>query len=147
MNISLGMSAWHLWLIAGMVLIIAEVIGTEFILLALGAAALVTGLVTATFGLGFDGQLIVGAVAAALFVPTFIRFYRRRFKATGAKAVIGEGVYRDNEMLIEEYGGRVGLRFQGDFFPARSTEGDPLKPGELVRILEMNGVTAIVERI
>ena len=147
MEISFDISAWHLWLILGLALVIAEVIGTEFILLALGVSALLTGLATAVFGLGLNAQLITAAAAAILFTPAFFRFYRRRFKATGAKAVISEGLYRDSEHVIEEYGGRAGLRIQGDFFPARSTEGDPLKPGELVRVLEMNGLTAIVERI
>ncbi len=147
MSISLAISAWHVWLIIGMGLIIAEVIGTEFILLALGVAALVTAFVTADMDLSLNGQLITYAIASALFVPAFFRFYRLRFKATGASVVIGEGAYRDMEFTTEQYGGRVGLRIQGDFYPAKGTEGDPLRPGELVRVLEMSGVTAVVERI
>ncbi|MDT8398460.1 MAG: NfeD family protein [Pseudomonadales bacterium] len=147
MNITFDLDAWHVWLILGMALVIAEVIGTEFILLALGAAALVTGLLTALFQLALNGQFIAAATVAVLFVPAFFRFYRRRFKATGTQAVIGEGLYRDTELIIEEYGGRSGIRIQGDFFPAKSTEGDPLRSGELVRVLEMHGLTAVVERI
>lgn len=147
MDISFSISAWHLWLILGMVLIIAEVIGTEFILLALGAAALVTGAITGAFDLGLDAQLLTSAVAAAVLVPLFIRLYRRRFKATGTRAVISEGLFQDTELLIEAYGERTGIRIQGDFFPAASTEGDPLQAGELVRVLELRGLTAIVERI
>ena len=147
MDISFALSSWHLWLILGMALIIAEVIGTEFILLALGAAALVTGGITGVFDLGLNAQLISCAVAAAVLVPLFIRFYRRRFRATGTRAVISEGLYRDTELVIENYGERTGIRIQGDFFPARSTEGDPLKAGELVRVLELRGLTAVVERI
>lgn len=147
MDISFSISSWHLWLMLGMVLIIAEVIGTEFILLALGAAALLTGAITGMFDLGLNAQLVTIAVSAAVLLPIFIRFYRRRFKATGTRAVISEGLYRDTELLIENYGERTGIRIQGDFFPAKSTEGDPLKAGELVRVLELNGLTAIVERI
>src|SRR5690554_6043342 len=147
MEFVFDLSAWHLWIILGIALVIAEVIGTEFILLALGIAALMTGLVTAAFDLGLDAQLVMAAVAAALCVPAFIRFYRRRFKATGAKMVMSEGLFHDTELMIEEYGGRAGIRIQGDFYPARSTEGDPLRQGELVRVLEMNGLTAVVERI
>ena len=142
-----GISAWHLWLMLGALLIIAEIIGTDFILLGLGLAAGTTAIATAAFGLGVDGQIGTFAVAALLYVPASVFFYRRTFKATGARTLISEGVYRDTELTIVQYGDRTGVRVQGDFFPALSTEGDPLRAGELVRVLEMRGATAIVERI
>jgi membrane protein implicated in regulation of membrane protease activity len=142
-----GISAWHMWLIAGAVLIIAEIIGTEFILLALGLAALITALVTAVFSIEMTGQVGTYAIAALVLVPVTVLFYRRKFKATGARTLVSEGFYRDSELSIELYGERTGVRIQGDFYPAQSTEGDPLQAGELVRVLEMRGVTAIVERI
>lgn len=147
MAVSFDIAAWHVWLALGLLLIIAEVIGTELVLLALGAAALATGLAAATADLGLNMQLLVYGIAAALFVPVFMTFYRRRFKATGTRALVGDGVWRDAEYTVVEYGGRHGIRIDGDFFPAASTEGDPLRAGELVRVLEMRGLTAIVERI
>src|SRR5690606_30823915 len=64
MEFIFDLNAWHFWMILGIALVIAEVIGTEFVLLALGAAALATGLLTAAFGFGLDGQLVTAAVAA-----------------------------------------------------------------------------------
>lgn len=142
-----GITAWHMWLIVGAMLIIAEIIGTEFILLALGLAAVTTAVITAFSGIGLDWQIGAFAIAALVFVPASVMFYRRRFKATGARTLISEGNYRDTELSIVQYGERTGVRIQGDFYPAQSTEGDPLQAGELVRVLEMRGVTAIVERI
>lgn len=80
MAVSFDIAAWHVWLALGLLLIIAEVIGTELVLLALGAAALATGLAAATADLGLNMQLLVYGIAAALFVPVFMTFYRRRFK-------------------------------------------------------------------
>lgn len=142
-----GISAWHMWLMLGAVLIIAEIIGTDFILLGLGLAAVSTAAITAAFGIGTEWQIGVYAIAALFFVPASVFFYRRTFKATGARTLISEGVFRDMEQTIVQYGDRTGVRIQGDFYPAQSTEGDPLRAGELVRVLEMRGVTAIVERI
>lgn len=147
MDLFSELTAWHLWLIAGAVLIIAEVVGTEFILLALGLAALTTALVTAVFGIGMTGQIGTYAIAALVLVPASVLFCRRKFKATGARTLVSEGFYRDSEFTVVQYGERTGVRIQGDFYPAQSTEGDPLQTGELVRVLEMRGVTAIVERI
>lgn len=142
-----GISAWHMWLMLGALLIIAEIIGTDFILLGLGLAAGTTAAATAAFGMALEGQIGTFAVAALLYVPASVIFYRRTFKATGARTLISEGVYQDMEQTIVLYGDRTGVRIQGDFYPAQSTEGDPLHAGELVRVLEMRGVTAIVERI
>lgn len=147
MDILTDIQAWQVWVILGVLLIIAEVIGTEFILFAIGVAFLVTGVMTDAFDFGLNVQLLTAGIASAMFVPLFMRFYRRVFKATGTKSLVSEGVGQDEDLQIVDYAGRLGIRIQGDFYPARTFDDTPLAAGDWVRLVEMKGVTAYVEQI
>jgi membrane protein implicated in regulation of membrane protease activity len=147
MDILTDIQAWQIWVILGVLLIIAEVIGTEFILFAIGVAFLVTGVMTDAFDFGLNMQLLTAGIASAMFVPLFMRFYRRVFKATGTKSLVSEGVGQDEDLQIVDYAGRLGIRIQGDFYPARTFDDAPLAAGDWVRLVEMKGVTAFVEQI
>lgn len=65
------------WAIGGVILLIAEVIAPGFFLIFVGAAALATGLFALLFGLGFELQLILFALYAAVAVLAGRRFYAR----------------------------------------------------------------------
>jgi membrane protein implicated in regulation of membrane protease activity len=147
MDILTDIQAWQVWVILGVLLIIAEVIGTEFILFAIGVAFLVTGVMTDAFDFGLNMQLLTAGIASAMFVPLFMRFYRRVFKATGTKSLVSEGVGQGEDLQIVDYAGRLGIRIQGDFYPARTFDDAPLAAGDWVRLVEMKGVTAFVEQI
>jgi membrane protein implicated in regulation of membrane protease activity len=147
MDILTDIQAWQVWVILGVLLIIAEVIGTEFILFAIGVAFLVTGVMTDAFDFGLNVQLLTAGIASAMFVPLFMRFYRRVFKATGTKSLVSEGVGQGEDLQIVDYAGRLGIRIQGDFYPARTFDDAPLAAGDWVRLVEMKGVTAFVEQI
>jgi membrane protein implicated in regulation of membrane protease activity len=54
-----GVDPGWMWLIGGVVLLIAEVIAPGFFLVFIGAAALATGLFTVLFGLGTAAQLVL----------------------------------------------------------------------------------------
>jgi len=57
-----GIEPGWLWAIAGVVLLIAEVIAPGFFLVFIGAAAIATGLFAVLFGLGLPLQLILFAI-------------------------------------------------------------------------------------
>ena len=69
--------AW-LWLIGGVMLLIAEVIAPGFFLIFIGAAAMATGLLALLLGFGVVPQLAVFAIVAYLAV----HFGGRRFYAS-----------------------------------------------------------------
>ena len=73
-----GLDPGWLWLIGGVVLLIAEVIAPGFFLVFLGAAALATGLFTVLFDLGTAPQLALFALYAVLAVMVGKRFYSNR---------------------------------------------------------------------
>lgn len=147
MDIFTDIHAWQVWVILGVLLIIAEVIGTEFILFAIGVAFCVTGVMTDAFDFGLNMQLLTAGISSALFVPLFMRLYRRAFKATGTRSLVSEGIGKGEDLQIVDYAGRLGVRIQGDFYPARTFDDTPLAAGDWVRLVEMKGVTAYVEQI
>jgi inner membrane protein len=134
-----------LWLIGGVVLLIAEVIAPGFFLLFIGAAAIVTGLFTVLFGLGTAAELALFALYAVLAVLIGRRFYANRGGESAdpllndpARRLVGRVV--TVAAAVDEHGGRVRL---GD--SEWSARGGPAAPGERVRITGVEGNCLKVE--
>jgi membrane protein implicated in regulation of membrane protease activity len=78
MDILTDIQAWQVWVILGVLLIIAEVIGTEFILFAIGVAFLVTGVMTDAFDFGLNVQLLTAGIASAMFLSPRLQGHRHQ---------------------------------------------------------------------
>lgn len=137
--------AW-LWLIGGVVLLIAEVIAPGFFLIFIGAAAIATGLLTLVTGLAVALQLAVFAVLAFLSVRIIgRRFYASRYDYTAdpllndrAARLLGKVVVVVQP--IDSNGGRVRV---GD--SEWSARGGPAAAGDRVRIVDIEGNCLKVE--
>jgi membrane protein implicated in regulation of membrane protease activity len=137
--------AW-LWLIGGVVLLIAEVIAPGFFLIFIGAAAIATGLLTLVTGLAVALQLAVFAVLAFLSVRIVgRRFYASRYDYTAdpllndrAARLLGKVVVVVQP--IDSNGGRVRV---GD--SEWSARGGPAAAGDRVRIVDIEGNCLKVE--
>ncbi|MCT7656190.1 hypothetical protein MBH78_19320 [Oceanimonas sp. NS1] len=86
------MLAWHLWLIAALILLLAELLGTGFFAFAMGLAAL-AAMVAALLEVGATGQWFAFALATAVLAPllkkSFVNLPRHAAKvAWPGKAVI-----------------------------------------------------------
>jgi membrane protein implicated in regulation of membrane protease activity len=130
--------AW-LWLIGGVILLIAEVIAPGFFLIFIGAAAMATGLLALLLGFGVVPQLAVFAIVAYLAV----HFGGRRFYASrydySADPLLNDPTAR---LLgkIDSNGGRVRV---GD--SEWSARGGPAAVGDRVRIVDIDGNCLKVE--
>jgi inner membrane protein len=137
--------AW-LWLIGGVVLLIAEVIAPGFFLIFIGAAAIVTGLLAMAIGLPVAVQLGVFAILA--FVSA--RLVGRRFYAT--RYDYSPDPFLNNKVgrllgkvvvvvqPVDSHGGRVRVG-DGEW----SARGGPAAVGERVRIVDIEGNCLKVE--
>ncbi len=139
-------TAWQVWLLAGLLLALSELMGAQFVLLALGAAAALTGVSSAAFDLTLNSQLMVFAAISAVTVPLGIRWYRA---ASGSKrpGLIGEGGEVGMRARVTMEGGRAGVRLQGHFFPARLADGSSPPEGAEVEVTGMSGITVTVRTI
>ena len=135
-----------LWLIGGVVLLIAEVVAPGFSLIFIGAAGIATGVLTLVLGLPLALQFAVFAVLAFLAV----RFGGRRFYASRydyssdpllndrAKRMLGKIVVVSQP--VDSHGGRVRV---GD--SEWSARGGPAAVGDRVRIIDIEGNCLKVE--
>jgi membrane protein implicated in regulation of membrane protease activity len=136
--------AW-LWLIGGVVLLIAELIAPGFFLIFIGGAAIATGLFTLLFGLGTVPQLALFALYALLSVMIGRRFYGNR-GADSADPLLNDRAGRlvgkvvTVVATVDEHGGRVRV---GD--SEWSARGGPAAVGERVRITGIDGNCLKVE--
>lgn len=138
-------AAWQIWVLAGLLLALAELFGAQFVMVALGAAALVVGAVVALWpGLSLNGQLALFAVLAAAFIPALIVLYRRT-RTRRAAGLVGEsGAYLDRRFTVIRRDGRLGIVVDGDFYPASLSDDRPPPEGAAVRIEGFRGITALV---
>lgn len=138
-----------LWLIAGVVLVIAEVLTTTLFLLMFGAGAFAAA-VAAGLGAGYFVQAavfsIVSVLALALARPALRRRLSSRSVATvrsGAEAIEGA-----TALVLEQIDAEHGLvKLDGELWQARSYDASQVIPaGERVRVVEVKGATALVWR-
>lgn len=135
-----------LWLIGGVLLLIAELIAPGFFLVFIGGAAIATGLVTLLVGIPVAAQLALFAILAFLSARVGGRYaYSYRYdyssdpllndrvgRLLGRVVVVVEAVDAD--------GGRVRV---GD--SVWSARGRPAAVGERVRIVDVDGNCLKVE--
>src|SRR4051794_34864230 len=132
--------AW-LWLIGGVVLLIAEVIAPGFSLIFIGAAAILTGVVTLLAGFGVALQLGLFVILAFLAVKVGGRsFYASRYDYTShpelnrpEQRLLGKVVTVSQP--VDSNGGRVRL---GD--SEWSARGGPAALGAGARIVTTGGI-------
>ena len=140
-----GIDPGWLWAIAGVLLLIAEVVAPGFFLVFIGAAAIATGLFTVLFDLGLAAQIGLFVVYSAVFVMVFKRWYGE--PAGPAAGSINEPTARligrsvAVVEAVDEHGGRVRV---GD--SEWSARGGPAAPGDKVRVTAVEGNCLIVER-
>jgi membrane protein implicated in regulation of membrane protease activity len=141
-----GDNPWLIWVGLALVLAAIEAATVDFVFIMLAAGALASA-VAAAFGAPFALQIVVGVVVAVALLVAVRPWVRRKFNETAASATIGAGslVGRTAWVLqtVTNTDGRVKLA--GETWSARLAEGDtPITPGQQVRVVSIEGATAIV---
>jgi hypothetical protein len=141
----IGLDPGWLWLIGGVVLLIAEIIAPGFFLVFIGAAALATGLFALLFSLGAAAQLALFVLYAVLAVLAGRRFYANR-NSESADPLLNDRAGRLTGKVVtvvaavDEHNGRVRVG-DGEW----SARGGPAAVGERVRITGVDGNCLKVE--
>ncbi|HEY3714710.1 MAG TPA: NfeD family protein [Jatrophihabitantaceae bacterium] len=139
------MPAWLIWVIAAGVLAGAETLSLDLVLImcAGGAAG---GAITAAAGGGAVLQVIVAIVSAALLLGVVRPVAKRHLigigtHQTGSAALVGKQAIVLS--AVDAHDGRV--RLNGAEWSARSYDRtQSLAVGETVRVMEIDGATAVV---
>lgn len=140
------MSPAVIWLIAGLVLIAAEVLSGEFVLLMLGGGALVAA------GASLVGGGPVVGVAAFVVASVLLVFAVRPALRRRLDRGVDQTVMHSRALVggpavvvarVDGQGGRV--KIGGDVWSARSYDGEQvIEEGRTVTVVEISGATAVV---
>jgi membrane protein implicated in regulation of membrane protease activity len=141
------MDAWVLWLIAAVVLAVAEMINLSFYLFPFAIGAAAAALVSLAGG-GTPIAVVVFAVLTAVSFGIVRPIARRHLQTppqvrTGTAALIGRTAIVLERIANDEGVGCV--RLDGEIWTARSYDDDRvIEPGTRVHVMEIRGATALV---
>ena len=137
--------AWVWWVGAALVLGILEMLSLTLVLMMLAGGALVAALVS-LFGVPWWGQVVTMAVVSLLLLfalrPWLLRNWRRRtpLVETNVAGLIGRTAVVVTPVNAD--GGRIKLT--GQVWTARTETGGELPAGASVRVVQIDGATAVV---
>lgn len=138
--------AWIAWLVLIAIFLVVEMLTLDFTFLMLSFGGLL-GLIAGLVGLPWWAQLIVAAVAAALFIfflrPPLLHRLRRGEDPAKSNVDALMGLRGTALLDITQITGQVKLS-NGDIWTARSADGSPILAGSRVAVAEISGATAIV---
>lgn len=141
------MEPWHWWLMAAIILMIAEMLTSDFFLATFGLACLAGSLV-ASFGAGLLWQLLSFAAASAVCLAVVRPAVKRWLYRSGEKlktnieGMIGRKGTLTDPAAGEDSPGRV--KIGGEEWRAISETGSPLAAGVVVEIVGLDGATVTV---
>ena len=132
------------WLVAGLVLVAAEVLSSDFVLIMLGTGALVAAGVSALGGSIWLDVGVFAVTSIALITLGRPMLKRRLYTAhvpTNVDALVGDRAVVVS--TVDSRGGKIKLR--GELWSARAyDETEVLEPGQRVTVMTISGATAVV---
>ncbi len=138
------MPPWLWWLVIAGILGVGEML-TLSLLLGMTALAALVACVVAGVGGGLLAQLVAfvvtsGALLLGLRPVAHRHLHQSPDVATGTDALIGM-----TGVVLEPVNGDGRVRIRGEVWSARATiDGQILEPGTSVRVLRIDGATAVV---
>ncbi len=139
---------WLVWVGVALALGAIEAATVDFVFLMLAGGAL-GGAGAAAFGAPFPLQAVVAVVVAGGLLGLVRPWAKRRFTIRSGDAKMGTAGYigRSGFVLetITSSSGRVKLG--GETWSARTADGEETQPGDEVRVLAIDGATAVVTRV
>ena len=133
-----------IWLIVGILLVVAEVLSGDFVLVMLGAAALAAAGVTALGAGDLVSVFVFAATSLGLIVGARPLLKKRLQLGSGIKmhheALLGSKAIAVTK--VDEHSGQV--KIGGDTWSARTLDGSVVEAGEAVTVVEISGATAVV---
>jgi membrane protein implicated in regulation of membrane protease activity len=139
------MTAPLVWLVVGLVLVAAELVSGEFVLLMLGGGALVAAGASLVVGPALSA-VVFGVASVVLLLglrPALRRRLDRTVPHTPTRSEALVGGMATVVARVDGHGGRI--RVGDDEWSARSyDEAQVIEPGERVTVVRIAGATALV---
>jgi membrane protein implicated in regulation of membrane protease activity len=146
----MNLEIWQIWVIAAVVLFIAEIFTPGLLLASLGVACLAAGLVS-YLGMGIEAQVIVFCVSALVAFfgirPFFVKhayFSDTKIK-TNVDALIGKTGRVVETIDLSQNKGRVIVG--GENWKGVSIDETVIEAGEKVTVVKVEGTKLFVKRL
>ena len=144
-----GISAWHLWIIAGLIAGALEVKLTNFVMLWFAVGAFVAALGA---GLGGSHEVQIGlfiAVSVALFAASRTLFHHAFMRGADTHLIGSEAMVGTEATVTEALPAAMGegtVRINGELWAAQSVDG-AVAAGERVLVQSVEGLRLRVRRL
>lgn len=142
------MDWWVWWLGAALLLGVIELLTVDLVLIMFAAGALVASLMAA-LGAPLWAQIIGFAVTSTLLLvalrPWLLRHLRARVPLVETNAAAQLGREAVVVQQVSEHAGRIKLA--GEVWSARTDDRHAIEVGDEVRVLRIDGATAVVTRL
>ena len=140
------MTAAVIWLIVGVLLVVAELLSGEFVLLMLGGGALSAAGVSLFVGGPLVGGVVFAVVSVLLLFAVRPALRRRLDRGVDRTVMHHQALLGSTAVVVarvDEHGGRV--KIGGDLWSARASDGhQAIEPGARVTVVSISGATATV---
>ena len=140
------MIPWYIWIVAGFVCGILEMLTADFFFMSVGVGAILAGIL-ALLGLGTPWQifaLIVGILVIFFGVRPFFKNRVTNPTKFGVDALVGQEAWV-LETITEMKPGQIKL--QGQEWKAKATTGAEIEKNASVRVDRIDGATAYVSKL
>ena len=140
------MSAALIWLIVGLVLIAAEVLSGDFVLLMLGGGALAAAGVSFLVGGPIAGAVAFVVVSVLLVFAARPALRRRLNRGIDHSVMHHKALVGTTAVVVARVDGHDGrVKIGGELWSARSSDGrEVIEPGAKVTVMDISGATALV---
>jgi membrane protein implicated in regulation of membrane protease activity len=142
------MEGWHVWVVAAIVLLVAEILAPGFLLASFAIACFGSGLVS-FLGLGAKAQILTFSIVSLIFffaVRPFVvkNFYSRSTKSrTNTDALVGKIALVTEKIEPGQNSGRV--KVEGEDWSGISSGENPIEAGSKVTVISVDGARLLVK--
>lgn len=142
------MSSYYIWLIIAFVLMAAEILGTDFFLLFLGCAALITAIISAVINISLLNECTIFGVLGLLSVVIWFVKHSKKKSSGDQSYVPNSGLQNYVGTKTTIYGvnddSTVKVVINDTVYLAHSVTGEVFSPEDTVEVVSIDGNDRLV---
>lgn len=144
------MTSGYIWLIISFLLMGAEILGTDYFLLFLGSAALITSIVSFVCDLSFWTEATIFGVLGLLFVIVWFVLHCKKKNDNGTKESyvpntgLASYVGKKTKVSSVEIDGTIKVVINDTVYLAKGSSGETYQPEDVVEILGISSEERLI---
>ncbi len=142
------MEAWIIWLILSGIFFILEIFTVSFMMFWPGVAAFISTLL-AIIGLPTQVQIIVFSILSILLIVFTKPLTKKLFKSSNVNTNIDNVIGKEGLVIkeIDNLNRKGQVKVDGEIWTAISSTGDKISQDLVIKVVGVDGVKLIVEKV